>query len=55
MSYSTFRGFLREQFPNLKLDAVTPAKGHSTTASAVASSKINEDNGPHAAINAASD
>ena len=26
MSYSTFRGFLREQFPNLKLDSVTPAK-----------------------------
>ena len=32
MSYSTFRGFLREQFPNLKLDAVTPAKHNSSSA-----------------------
>ena len=39
MGYSSFRGFLREQFPNLKLDgaAVTPAK-HNSTASNVASS-----------------
>lgn len=34
MSYSTFRGFLREQFPNLKLEtgSVTPAKQPATNA-----------------------
>lgn len=34
MSYSTFRGFLREQFPNLKLETggsvTTPAKQPAT-------------------------
>jgi len=40
MGYSSFRGFLREQFPNLKLDgtAVTPAKNNSTASNNVSSS-----------------